>query len=75
MSDQTLSPDVEYRDHGTILLITPISPRANAWVLENVNEIPAYMRFGANTFSADHRPGNAILDAMRGQGFTIERLA
>ena len=61
--------DVRTRDEGSIILITPISPEAKAWVSENV-QLEGWQWFG-NSFSCEPRYVDDLIAGMQDAGLEV----
>ena len=68
-TEQTVELDFSYRDEGSIVMVTPITDDARAWVAENV-DAPGWAWMG-ESFAVDHRMADALLEAIEGAGFSI----
>ena len=61
--------DVQFDNHGTIWLITPLTPEARQWVEENV-VIEPWQRFGGG-FAAEPRLVQNLMAGMTQAGLII----
>jgi hypothetical protein len=61
-------PDVRIRNEGTIVLFTPITPRAKRWISANVQ--PNAQWFG-NALVVQHRYAARLAAAMRSAGLVL----
>ena len=63
--------DFHISDHGTVILIRPVSEAAHQWVEENVVVEP-WQWFGG-ALGVDHRFARDLLDGIAAAGFEISR--
>jgi len=66
----TTEPDFTLANHGSILLLTPVSAAAKAWAEEHLPEDA--MRWAEESFVVEHRYIGAILNAIGLDGFTVK---
>lgn len=64
-------PDFSIEDHGTVVLFRANTPQAKSWWEENVPEAPPEYRRG-DWVVADHRPAQAVVNAIASEGFSIQ---
>lgn len=57
-----MAHDFEVEDHGTIVMVRPVSEAAKAWVEENVY-LEGWQWFG-DAFSCEPRMAGALVDGM-----------
>lgn len=62
-------PDVEVRDEGSIVLLTPISDAGRGWVDENL-ELESWQWY-AGGVAIDHRYADDIIEGMVGDGLLV----
>ena len=63
-------PDVFVENHGSVCMVTPMSPAACAWVDENVS-LESWQWLGAS-FACEPRYVTTLIDGMQEDGLTIE---
>lgn len=69
--EDDVGPDVEIENHGTVWIFRLINHEAEAWVEDNIPNIPDYM-LQEDGFTADWRPARDIANGMTDAGLTIE---
>lgn len=62
-------PDVKVMNHGSVVMVEPVSKEAKAWVDENVG-LEGWQWMG-NAFAVEPRLLGNLLDGMREEGFTV----
>jgi hypothetical protein len=67
--------DVCVEDEGTVITIEPVSPKAKAWIDENVEGPPSWAQLGPNKFACDHRPGWALVEGITEAGLKVAVVA
>jgi len=65
-------PDIQFEDHGTLVLFRASSALGRAWVRDHVNEVPQYTMVHAGWIAADHRPAQSILRGALLDGLKVE---
>lgn len=63
-------PDVIVENHGSVCMVTPMSPAARTWVDENV-QLEGWQWLGAS-FACEPRYVPSLTDGMQEDGLTIE---
>ena len=66
----TDGPDIRVTDHGSVLLIEPLTPAAKAWIDENVSAEP-WQWFGP-ALAVEPRYAGALLDGAISDGLEVE---
>lgn len=66
----TSTADVRIADYGSVVIFTPMTGAARAFVDEHVN-IPSWAWY-AGGFAADHRAAPGLADAFDAHGLTVE---
>jgi hypothetical protein len=64
--------DFEFVEHGSICLLTPMTPAANDWDEANIPKDA--MRWGACSVVIEPRYAPSILEGIAADGLTVERL-
>ena len=64
--------NIEVRDEGTVVLITPVSKQAKKWVNENV-QVESWQWLGQG-FAVDHRYAPYLLQGMEAEFGGIQYL-
>jgi virulence-associated protein VagC len=57
--------NIEVRDEGTVVLITPVSKQAKKWIDENV-QVESWQWLGQG-FAVDHRCAEDLLEGMQNE--------
>lgn len=70
MKNEQAQPDVQIENHGTVALVTPITPAAKQWVDENV-AVESWQWLG-QSFAAEPRSIPNLVAGMRNDGLTVE---
>lgn len=61
--------DFTINDQGSVVMFTPLTDAATAWVDENV-ALEGWQWLG-NSFAVDHRIAQALVDGIEAEGFTV----
>lgn len=61
--------DVKVMNHGSVVMVEPVSDEAKTWVNENVG-LEGWQWMG-NSFAVEPRYLGDLLDGMRAEGFTV----
>ena len=62
--------DVLVENHGSIAMLTPMSPEARKWVDENV-QVEPWQRMGAS-IACEPRSLDTLVEALQEDGFVVE---
>lgn len=65
-----MQPDVVVENHGSVCMVTPMSPAAHEWVDENV-QLDSWQWLGAS-FACEPRYVSSLIDGMVDDGLTVE---
>jgi hypothetical protein len=60
--------DVEVSNHGSIWLVTPITPEAKEWIAEHVSDEAQWLGF---SLAVEHRFVTALLEGIADYGFEV----
>lgn len=63
-------PDIIVSDHGSVVMVAPITQDAQTWVAQNVELEPWAWMGGA--FAVEPRFLDNLIDGMQGDGLTVE---
>lgn len=63
-------PDIQFADHGSLVLLTPLTPAGAAWTDDNLADA---MRFGGSV-AVDRRYASDVLMGADDDGLTCEVL-
>ena len=55
-------------NHGTLVVIQPLTPEAKGWVEDNVDSAGHW----PNGIPCDHRPGWGLVEVIEDAGFDVE---
>lgn len=64
-----MAADATCANHGSIWIIDPVSPAAEAWMDEHIPEGATWLH---GALAVEHRYGPDIIRAMRGDGLRVE---
>lgn len=65
-----MEADFTITDHGSIVMVRPLTEAATEWVEENVGIEPwAWM---GDAFACDHRMAGDLIAGIESEGFTIQ---
>jgi hypothetical protein len=65
-----MKTDVLVGDHGSVCMVTPMSPAAREWVDENVS-LESWQWLGTS-FSCEPRYVTSLIEGMQEDGLTVE---
>lgn len=64
-----MSADAYISDQGSIILIRPVSPGAQAWIDENIG---GDAQFFANSLVVEHRYADSVIEGMINDGLDVD---
>lgn len=62
--------DFLFEDHGSIIMLWPLSREASDWVEENVQSEP--WQWLGEALCVDHRMARGLIDAVITEGFSVK---
>jgi hypothetical protein len=66
-----MKPDFEFVEHGSICLLTPMTPAAHDWADEHIPRDAT--RWGVSSIVVEPRYAGDILRGVEADGLTVER--